>query len=147
MDDAAKLLKTILVGAVVLMFALVMGVMALWQNLWEGDISASDVEISDLNWQGSVPTVTVTAIITNHSDKDISDFDVVVEGFDCPAGHNPHSAGEDRCYFLAQDDNTFGAGIPAGRSYRYDASFTIRPNSEIEGELYINVKFTNFEGN
>ncbi|GGD87034.1 hypothetical protein GCM10011515_03140 [Tsuneonella deserti] len=147
MDEFAELLKTIFTGALVLVFALVMGAAALWQNLWEEDISASDVEISDLKWQGSIPTVTVAALITNHSDKAISDFDVVVEGFDCPVGHDPQSAGWDTCYFLAQDDNTFGAYIPAGRSYRYDASFTIRPNSEIEGELYINVKFANFEGN
>lgn len=147
MDEAAKLLKTILVGAVVLMFALAMGVMALWQNLWEEDISASDVEIRDLNWQGSVPMVTVAALITNHSDKDITDFDVVVEGYDCTAGHDPHSAGWDNCYFLAQDENTFGADIPAGRSYRYDGRFTILPDSEIEGRLYVNVRFANFEGN
>ncbi|GGD87103.1 hypothetical protein GCM10011515_03240 [Tsuneonella deserti] len=147
MDEFAKLLKTILVGAVLLMFALVMGVMALWRNLWEEDISASDMEISDLNWRGSVPSITVAALITNHSDRDVSDFDVVVEGFDCPAGHNTHTAGWDSCYFLAQDEDTLGADIPSGRSYRYDASFTIRPNSEIEGKLYINVKFANFQGN
>lgn len=147
MDEFEKLLKSIVVGFVVLMFALVMGGMSLWQNFWEEDISASQVEISDLSWQGSVPTVTVNAQIRNNSNKDISDFDVVVEGFDCPAGHNPHSAGWDNCYFLAQADNTLGADIPAGRSYRYEASFTIRPDSEVEGKLYINVKFANFEGN
>jgi hypothetical protein len=147
MDEFAELLKTILTGAVLLVFALVMGAKALWQNLWEEHISASDVEISDLNWQGSIPTVTVAALMTNHSDKAISDFDVFAEGFDCPAGTNPHKAGWDSCYFLAQDEKTFGADIPPGRSYRYDASFTIRPDSEIEGELYINVKFANFEGN
>ena len=147
MDEFAKLLKAILVGVIVLVFALVMGAMALWRNLWEEDVSASTVQISDLNWEGSIPTSRVAALVTNHSGKAISDFDVLVEGFDCPAGHNPHRAGWERCYFLAQDDNTFGADIPAGRSYRYEATFALRPNSEVEGKLFINVKFANFEGN
>lgn len=139
MDEFAKLSKTIQMGAVVLLFALVMGVMSLWRNLWEKDISATAVEISDVNWEGSIPTIRITALITNHSNKAIGDFDVVAEGFDCPAGHNPYSVGWDSCYFLGEDENTSGADIPAGRSYRYGATFTIRPNSVIKGKLFINV--------